>query len=192
MDDNNLAQIYRDLYLKETEELLEIWRNGNYDEWEEDAFKVIASILQKRLGYVPPISKQIQVSQILKNVDRYFQTGDLDKALNECELAIQMMPDHAISYVYRGQIYDGMRDLEKAINDFQTALQLDPKSKDARENLAIVEHDIKEEFMHSTAKQHLDLAIDYANQNEVGKALEECELARPTMPGIAFAYNYMG
>jgi tetratricopeptide (TPR) repeat protein len=192
MDNKSLAQTYRDIFLKETDELLEIWQNGNYDEWEEDAISIISEILKERLGYLPPISIKRQVLQILKNVESHFKTGDFNVALSECALAIEMMPDYAISYVYQGQIYDGMGDLEKAINAFQTAIQIDPKSKVAWENLNIIEDAIEREFIHSTTKQHLDHAIDYASKNESDKVMEECELARATMPNIAFAYNYLG
>ena len=46
-------QIYNNLNLKETEELVEIWQKNDHVEWSEDTFSVIHEILQKRLGELP-------------------------------------------------------------------------------------------------------------------------------------------
>ena len=46
--------IYERMDQKETDELLEIWENGNREEWTDMAFDVIKEILLKRLGKVPP------------------------------------------------------------------------------------------------------------------------------------------
>jgi len=55
-----------------------------------------------------------------------------------------------------------------------------------------VEKDIEKQFLQSPAKQHLDQALEYTYSEEPEKALEECELAKETLPRIAVAYNYLG
>ena len=45
--------IYERMNLKETDELLAIWRKGNHEEWTEMALDVVKEILLERLGEIP-------------------------------------------------------------------------------------------------------------------------------------------
>ncbi len=81
---------------------------------------------------------------------------------------------------------------EPAIADFQQALAIDPEFEDAWFNLKNVEEEIFADYLHSPAKQHLDRALAFALDEENEKALAECELARQTLPGIAYAHNTLG
>jgi hypothetical protein len=54
MSDDFRKQIYNTLKLKETDELVEIWKINDRVEWSELAFDVIREILQQRLGEIPP------------------------------------------------------------------------------------------------------------------------------------------
>lgn len=47
-------QIYNELNLRETENLLEIWYANDHDEWSDIAFEAIKEILVGRLGEIPP------------------------------------------------------------------------------------------------------------------------------------------
>jgi tetratricopeptide (TPR) repeat protein len=190
MGESFRAQIYNSQNSKETKELLEIWQNRDIAEWDEEVFEIVKEILLERLGYVP--HQSIKISQIISNVEGYLINGELDKALSECELVIQMKPDSAIAYNYRGEIYNKRGQLENALSDYRKAIQLDDKQKDAWKNMLSIESKIEEEFEESTAKQHLDQALEYAYNEEPEKALEELETAKLTMPRIAIAYNYLG
>ncbi|MBL8079204.1 MAG: tetratricopeptide repeat protein [Anaerolineales bacterium] len=192
MSDNRQEQIRKNLNSQETEELLDVWQNGEIDEWDELVFEIIKEILMERLGCLPPQSIEIQISQILDRVESHLEKNELDKALSECELAIELNPDLAIAYNYRGEIYDEMEQLENAITNYQKAIELDPEYKEAWENLLSVELGLEEEFENSTAKAQLDQALEYANDGEIAKALSECETVKPNMPSIAIAHNYMG
>ena len=46
--------IYRTLSLRETEDLLEIWRANDRSQWTEMALEVVEEILRERLGELPP------------------------------------------------------------------------------------------------------------------------------------------
>jgi tetratricopeptide (TPR) repeat protein len=192
MSDELRAQIYNNLIIKDTEELLEIWQRGDTSEWNEDVFEIVKEILVKRLGYVPPQSNEAQVRQIIDNVERHIDTNELAKALSECELAIQLNPNSAIAYNYRGEIYEQMGKLEDAITNYQRAVQVDSELEVAWGNLLSVEPEIEEEFEESLAKQRLDWALEYAYHDETEKAIQECETAASAMPSIAIAYNYLG
>lgn len=47
-------QIYQNLKLKETDELLGIWQKNNHYEWTDEAFEAIHEILQERQVEIPP------------------------------------------------------------------------------------------------------------------------------------------
>jgi Tetratricopeptide repeat. len=192
MSDNFRAQIHNNLILKETEDLLEIWQNGDTTEWDPEVFEIVKEALLERLGFLPPQSIEKQILQVLRKVEEYLDTSELDKALSECERAIQMKPDSAITYRYRGEVHDEMGQLENAITSYQKAIQLDPELKDAWDEMLMIESEIEKEFEASTSKKHLDQALEYAYNDEPEKALEECQTAQATLPSIAVAYNYLG
>lgn len=192
MSENHREQIKTNLLNQDTEYLLDIWQNGDVDEWEKDVFEIIKEILLDRLGRVPPQSVERQVAQILDRVEDYLENKDLDKALIECEAAIQLSPDSAIAYNYLGEIYDEMGQPESAIVNYQKAIQLDSEYQDAWENMLSAEIELEEAFEESIAKQHLDNALEFAYSDEREKALAECETAKPLMPNLAMAYNYLG
>jgi tetratricopeptide (TPR) repeat protein len=185
-------QIYNNLNLRETEDLLEIWQNGDPADWEKFTFEIIEKILVERLGGLPAQATKTQLLQILDRVEGYLENNELDQALSTCESAIQLDPDNPTAYVYRGEIYEEKGLPNNAIADYQRAIQLDPESIDAWGLMLNVEEELEEEFQESAAKQHLDEALEFAYGDEPNKALEECEAAKPSMPGIALAYNYLG
>jgi tetratricopeptide (TPR) repeat protein len=192
MSDNLRKQIRDNLNLRDTEDLVEIWQKGDTAEWSAAAFEIVEAILLERLGYVPTRLIETQVLQNLDNVARYLEQNDVNRALSECELAIQTDPNFAESYNYRGVVYDEMGQPGKALSDFQRALQLDPEFQEAWDNMIGVESKVEEEFEESAVKQQLDQALEYANNDEPEKALAECEAAKPNLPGISRAYNYLG
>lgn len=192
MSDNLRIQIQDNLRLMETEDLLDIWHNGNIDEWNEVTFDIVKEILIERLGHIPDPPVEKQAMQILNTADSYLQKGELENALKECEIAIQMMPDLAIAYNCRGKIYAEMGQFENAIVNYQQAIQLDLELEVAWKNMLCVEKDIEEEFQLSSTKQYLDQALEYAYEDELEMALEQCELAKSEMPSIAAAHNYLG
>jgi uncharacterized membrane protein YdbT with pleckstrin-like domain len=55
MDETNdlQNQIYNTLDLKETDELLQIWKTNDRSSWSDEAFQAIKKILEQRLGTVP-------------------------------------------------------------------------------------------------------------------------------------------
>ncbi|MFZ1040668.1 MAG: tetratricopeptide repeat protein [Anaerolineales bacterium] len=277
MDDDLRAQIYNELSLRETEDLIKIWQEKNLDEYEKYTFEMVREILLERLGYLPSQSAQsvevqledlldrieenllaenldqaskdcelviqiapdraeaynyrgviferrgdlaraaadfrraLQLDSLLKaaqdnlhmieaqieqsilgGIEKYFEAGEYDKALEDCQLAIQMVPELAIAYNYRGIIYDELGKPAEAIADYQRALQLDPDLADAQENLEIAEQEIGEGFGESVSKLHLDQALKHLTDDEIEMAVAECELARKTLPPIASAHNMLG
>ena len=53
MSDELHDQIYSNMNMRDTDELLDIWQTNNRYEWTDMAFDVIRQILQKRIGQLP-------------------------------------------------------------------------------------------------------------------------------------------
>ena len=212
MDDRLRAQVFANLQLWETDDLIQIWRERDLDEWHEETFEIIESILIERLGHLPdplsevPTGQTVQrdkdegsseqviqrAKQSLKRVKKYWEAEKLAKALEECELAIEIAPDFADPYYYRGMIYEDMGETKQAITDYLSAARLDPLNKNALESISRIERRFEHKYQQSDTKKHLDLALEYANNDESEKAIREIELAKRDMPEIALAYNHMG
>jgi hypothetical protein len=77
MSDELRQQIHNELNLRETEDLLEIWRTDDHEGWSDTAFEVIKEILSERLGEVPP--------QELPNDEQEDDESFEDASLNEWE-----------------------------------------------------------------------------------------------------------
>ncbi len=192
MSENRRAKIKTNLLTQDTDYLLDIWQNGDIDEWEEAVFEAVQEILLERLGVVPPQSADRQVARFLDRVADDIENKAFDKAISGCESAIQIKPNSAAAYHYLGVIYDEMGQLETAIIHYQKAIQLDPDDQEAWEDMLIVEAALEEAFEESVAKQHLDNALELSYGDEPEMALAECEAAKPFMPSLAIAYNYLG
>ena len=73
MDDDLRAQIYNELKLRETEDLIKIWQEKNLDEYEKYTFEMVREILLERLGYLPSQSAQsveVQLEDLLDRIKR--------------------------------------------------------------------------------------------------------------------------
>ena len=141
------------------------------------------------------LEEEFEESTIKKQLDQaleYANSGETKKALEQCESVNLTLPSIASAHNYLGSIFDTLDMLEPAINSYRKAIQFNPESIDAWENLFSLELTLEEEFEESIAKQHLDQALEYANDGEAEKALAECEIAKPLMPKLAIAYNYLG
>lgn len=53
MNEELRGQIYNNFNLKETDELLEIWKANNHFEWSDTAFEVLRELLIERTGEIP-------------------------------------------------------------------------------------------------------------------------------------------
>jgi len=59
MDEKQLEQIRFRMEEKDTEELLEIWKKNDREEWTEEAFETIREILLARTGSLPTQGEEI-------------------------------------------------------------------------------------------------------------------------------------
>jgi len=63
-------EIYNELNLKSTDELLEIWKKNDRSVWSDDGFKAIKKILIERQGSVP--SQQVASTEEDSDTDTYY------------------------------------------------------------------------------------------------------------------------
>src|SRR5258708_24758383 len=76
----------------------------------------------------------------------YFTLGDWDRGISACEKAVSLAPDNSAFHLWLGRVYGEKADhsswmtaagLAKHVRvEFEAAVQLDPKSVDARSDLA--------------------------------------------------------
>jgi tetratricopeptide (TPR) repeat protein len=76
----------------------------------------------------------------------YFSVGDWDSGISECEKAVSLAPNNAQFHLWLGRIYGEKADkshfwiaaslAKKVVHQFEAAVQLNPKSVDARSDLA--------------------------------------------------------
>jgi tetratricopeptide (TPR) repeat protein len=99
------AQIQESLRLKETEDLLEIWRQADHEEWTDLAFDVVKEILLERLGTIPA------------------QSADAPETSAEPEEQVQAATAEEIQAFRRQQTYEAMDeiDTEELIDIWQQA-----------------------------------------------------------------------
>jgi hypothetical protein len=83
MNNDLHKQVYNNLNLKETNELVEIWQKNDHVEWAEDTFIVIREILQERLGELPP-----QDEPILEYTDDDEDNEDEDEDESEVDFLV--------------------------------------------------------------------------------------------------------
>ena len=89
-------QIVENMSLKETDELLEIWKNGDPSEWSDTAFEVVKEILLERLGEIPPQESEKEVplddeDEPLYNENKLFRISMWAKTLSWVILAIYVI-----------------------------------------------------------------------------------------------------
>ena len=96
LDEKRIAQIRRELENYSTEQLTEIWRRHDLDEWTEEAFAAIRQILAARPAVQLPAQDELALSG--DYLERAYQSGEagrVQEALGELELAIRENPELA-------------------------------------------------------------------------------------------------
>lgn len=189
---NDEDPLYTNLNLRETDDLLDIWKHGDPDEWQEDVFDLIGEILQERLGYLPDPSIKLQVKQRMEVVESWWDAGELEKAREGVEWVLQIQPGLAEAHHLRGLVLAEMGDMPQAAEAYKTALQLDPRLSEAREDLLDLDEAFEDQFLSSPAMQHLNQAREFARKGLLDQAQAECDLARQTLPETASAHNELG
>ena len=67
----------------------------------------------------------------------YEYSGDLEAAVKQCSIAIELNPKYWRAYNNRGNVHLAGGAYDAASADYQLALEINPKAKAARENLKL-------------------------------------------------------
>jgi tetratricopeptide (TPR) repeat protein len=136
LDAKRIAQIRRELENYSTEQLTEIWRRHDLDEWTEEAFEAIRQILAARPTVQLPAAQEIELAgSHLEKAFQHGEAGRLQEALLEIDLALQQNPDSLEAYQYRGNLLEDLGDLEGAIQAYRKARYLDRSNESTRADL---------------------------------------------------------
>jgi tetratricopeptide (TPR) repeat protein len=147
-------QIYESMDLKTTQELLEIWVANDRNAWTETAFATIKDILQNRNVEIPEQhiqngdtgleGDQATLSAETKSIAQahfnqscsLWKESRYQEALEQCDQALALAPGWSEAHNLRGVILEEMQQIDQSILEYRKAIRLNPRYKDARENLA--------------------------------------------------------
>jgi len=121
--------------------------------------------------YLRNLSKKEVVGNILNERGlAYAKEGDLEKAIQDYNTALELNPNFAKTYYNRGNAFAAKEDLEKAIQDYNKALELNPNLAGAYYNLG---------FFH-------------ADKGDYNKAIQYFQKVLDINPGYEESYNNRG
>ena len=130
--------------------------------------------------------------------------GDLDKAIQNYDKAIELKPDFFGAYNSRGIAYRRKGDLDKAIQNYGKAIELKPDFTDAYYNrgIAYVEkgdfdkaiQDLTTaiEIKPDDAEAYNNRGVAYRRKGDLDKAIQNYDKAIELKPDYAEAYNNRG
>jgi tetratricopeptide (TPR) repeat protein len=136
LDQARIAQIRRELESYPTEQLAEIWRCHNLDEWTAEAFAAIRQILANRpaVTLLDPANTGL-AQEHLERANQYDQAGRMQDALRELDLALEIDPSSLEAHQYQGHILEDLGDLDGAIQAYRKARYLDRSNESTRLDL---------------------------------------------------------
>jgi tetratricopeptide (TPR) repeat protein len=82
--------------------------------------------------------------------------------------------------------------LQDGLAAYREAVRLDPDFEEAQEHLREAELEIEQVAQIAPAREHLNQAVLYADEDQPEDALRECDLAIQLAPFLAGAQNYRG
>jgi tetratricopeptide (TPR) repeat protein len=132
------------------------------------------------------------------------ELGDVDKAIEDCSIAIRLEPRSAEAYNNRGFMYTEKGDFDQALKDFDYAIGLDPNYAAAYDNRGLV-WSANEQYDKAIADHTTAIRLDpknshyynnrgnvYSATGDYVKAIEDFNEAIRLDPQEAVAYNNRG
>lgn len=94
-----------------------------------------------------PPDLPLEARQHFEQASAYDAQGEAEKALHECDLAIQLAPAWAEPHNLRGIVLDEMGRREEAIAAYREAVRLDPALRKAQDNLSRAKSELQRESL---------------------------------------------
>ena len=130
--------------------------------------------------------------------------SDLQKAIEYSQKAIQLKPDYADAYNYRGSTYMDLGQLQSAIQDYDTAIRIKPDLAKAYSNRgnayaklgqvqkAIEDYDAAIRLIPDGAMFYGNRGLAYGRLGQHQQAIQDYDTAIRLKPDFAMAYGYRG
>ncbi len=162
MDHEQSKKIKTKLEFLETNDLLEIWKVHNPEQWTEEAFYAIREILQERNVEIPRNDNLDAAKENIEQAEKFLEAENWYQALIHCNMAIEQAPHFGYAYYIKGLVHDEMGQLDAAIDSYRKALQFNPDLKEAQRDLnwalnALDQGSIKREERIFAALSHISI-----------------------------------
>jgi len=104
------------------------------------------------------LSGNKEADAVWETARRDYEDGDFDRAISGYTHALQIQPDFAGAYFWRGVAYNGKEDYIKALDDYESALQIKPDYSEVFNNRGGF---YGEKGMYAIALNNFNAAIKY-------------------------------
>jgi len=116
-----------------------------------------------------------------------------ERSIEDCNKAIELNPNSADAYNYRGIAYTDLKQYERAIEDFNKAMEFDPKNADAHNNRGVAycflgHYERAIEDFNKAMELNPNFIMAYRNQELAMSKLEE----KNSMPGFEAVFAITG
>ncbi|MYA68721.1 tetratricopeptide repeat protein [Candidatus Poribacteria bacterium] len=150
------------------------------------------------------LKRELARTYIYRGAARYWQKGDFDGAITDYTRAIELDPEYAEAYNYRGFAHLNNGDIDKAIADYVKATDIDQELTEAYKDRAtayLANSDFDKAIADYTKAIQLDpddtniynyRGFAYFRNSEVDKAIDDLSIAIQLKPDSAGAYYTRG
>ena len=165
--------------------------------------KLIESVTENP-ARVRRLQKELARVYIFRGTARYWKKDEFNTAITDYTNAIELDPEYAEAYNYRGIAYLSRGDFNNAIVDYTEAIELDQEFTDAYKDRAIAylgSNDFYNAITDYTKAIQLDpddtniynyRGLAHFGNNEVDKAIDDFNRAIQLMPGDPYTYYNRG
>ena len=134
----------------------------------------------------------------------YQKKGNVDRAIEDFNMAIELKNDYSQAYYNRGLTYDENGKIEKALENYNKAIKLKPDYaeaygnrgsiyiKESKFDKAVADYNIAIKLRPDLAEVYYNRSIVYANEGDYDKAIQDCNTAIGLKPDFPEAYSNRG
>ena len=116
-----------------------------------------------------------------------------ERSVEDCNKAIELNPNGADAYNYRGVAYTNLKQYERAIDDFNKTIEFDPKNADAHNNRGVAycflgHYERAIEDFNKAMELNPNFIMAYSNRELALSKLEE----KNSIPGFEAVFAITG
>ena len=173
-----------------------------YENW-DDGIQEIVKVISPKF-YEPFNREPCNAEEYNKRGDARHSRGELDLAIKDYDMAIELEPDYHKAYNNRGNAYAEQQKFDRAINEYNIAIELDPEHShpyNGRGNAYREKGDIDQAIKDYTKAIKLKpdyhtpyngLGEAYRERGEFDKAIENYTKAIELKPDFGPPYTNLG